>query len=813
MIHLFVFILSLSSITFEILLARIFSITQWNHLSFMVISIALFGFAASGVVLQLIDASQKFPIQRLSSPQAICWYIILYTISLMVVLLTLNRIPLDYFRLTLESVQVGYLVLSFALAALPFFFAGFVLSAAYASVPHQSGTLYFFSMAGSALGAVFPALLLPYWDEGRLIVFAGMAPLSVVQFAVLMSRRKRSSGNRMSFRGKCALLAAGGGLLGVAVFLISPGGKYLVSVQPSPYKALSQTLHLPDAQVAETLTGLHGRVDHVKSRFVRFAPGLSLKFSGRLPGQSTLFKDGDSPIALYHLNFPEDADFAKYTLAYAGHALNPADESVLVIQQNGGLGIACALAAGKKDITVVEQDPNIAGLVQDHYKISVINQNHRAFLAQTPQRFGIIQIENWGSSLPGSAALNQEHFFTVEAITACLKRLTENGVVVIARKLNLPPADVLRLWAAAFESLRTTGAENPERHLAVLRNWDTVVLTISAKPFTATAPIEDFAHHKNFDLVYIPGIRTDTVNRFNIFDQPYHYTAIRRLSEAYRSGSEKDFFASYPLDIRPQNDQRPFQSSFLKWSRFYEFYKSTGSRFDALFISGEMVAAAVLLEAIAITLVLLVLPRMLAKKHDHAPSLMLSVYFLSIGAGFMLVEIYFIKKFIFLFGNPVISFTVVLSGMLVFSGMGGYFSRNWDLLRLKFGLTALVLALVGLLLGLNRLAPWSLNLPDYGRYLFACLLLLPPGILMGIPFPVGMRLMLQNPYGRANAWALNGCASVLATIIAVQIALGMGLPAILACGGLAYAGALIMVMKFNQGSSNGINFRLALGNG
>jgi hypothetical protein len=760
----------------------------------MVISIALFGFAASGVVLQLIDTSQKFPIHKLSSNHAISLCVILYTTSVIVSLLTLNRIPLDYFRLNLETVQIGYLILSYVLAAMPFFFAGFVISVAYASVPQQSGIIYFVSMAGSALGAVVPALLLPFWDEGRLVVFAGMAPLLTVPFAALNSLRDRFSGSRISSRGKYALISLSVCVLGVAVFLITPYGNPLVFIQPSPYKALRQTLQFPDTRVAETLSGLQGRIDHVKSRFVRFAPGLSLKFSGLLPPQSAIFKDGDSPLALYHLNSPKDADFVKHTLSYAGYELNPTDEKVIIIQKDGGLAIPCAIASAKQDIRVIEQDPNIAGLVQRHYKLPVVNQNHRAFLAQSKQRFGIIQIENWGSSLPGSDALTQEHFFTIEAMTTYLRHLTENGVVIIARKLLLPPADMLRLWATAYESLRSIGADKPEEHLAVLRNWDSFVLIVSARPFTDTTLLEAFALHKNFDLVYIPGIQEEMTNRFNIFEHPYHYIEIKHLADAYQAGAEKIFFASYPLDITPQTDQRPFQSSFLKWTRFNEFFKSTGSRFDALFISGEMVAAAVLLEAIAVTLLLLLMPRMLAAKHNRAPAFMETLYFLSIGTGFMLVEIYLIKKFIFLFGNPVISLTVVLSGMLVFSGFGGYFSRNMDHQRLKFGMTALLLTLVGLFLGLDRLAQWGLTLPDCGRYLLAFLLLLPPGILMGLPFPVGMRLLLKSPYGRANAWAVNGCASVLSTIVAVQIALGMGLPAILACAVLAYSGAYIITL-------------------
>ena len=51
-----VFLLSFSSLAFEVLLTRIFSFIQWNHLSFMVISIALFGFAVSGTFLSILES-------------------------------------------------------------------------------------------------------------------------------------------------------------------------------------------------------------------------------------------------------------------------------------------------------------------------------------------------------------------------------------------------------------------------------------------------------------------------------------------------------------------------------------------------------------------------------------------------------------------------------------------------------------------------------------------------------------------------------------------------------------------------------------
>jgi hypothetical protein len=385
MIHLSVFTLSLSSIAFEILLARIFSIGQWNHLSFMVISMALFGFAVSGVVTQLWSMSPNFSLPRLSSDRAISLCSNLYCGSIVMALLTLNRLPLDYFRLTLETVQIGYLLLSYLSAAIPFFFAGFVISAAYASIPQQAGWVYFTSMSGSAVGAVVPALLLPFLDEGALVIFSGMIPLGTVFAVALKNLWNRLRGSRVSSPRTDALPAIAACLLGVAVFLLTPAAGSVVSIRTSPYKALRQTLQFPDARVAQTLTGLHGRIDHVNSRFIRSAPGLSLKFSGRLPDQSIVFKDGDTPVALYHIRSPADSAFAKFTLSYLGYALHPTDEKIdekiLIIQNDGGLGIPCAIASGRPDIQVVTQDPHVAALVCRQYHLPVANQNHRAFLS------------------------------------------------------------------------------------------------------------------------------------------------------------------------------------------------------------------------------------------------------------------------------------------------------------------------------------------------------------------------------------------------------------------------------------------------
>ena len=68
------------------------------------------------------------------------------------------------------------------------------------------------------------------------------------------------------------------------------------------------------------------------------------------------------------------------------------------------------------------------------------------FSRQSDRRFHIIHVEDWGTSLPDTATLTQQYLFTVEAFTAYLSHLTENGLVIISRKLLLPPADSIRLW-------------------------------------------------------------------------------------------------------------------------------------------------------------------------------------------------------------------------------------------------------------------------------------------------------------------------------------------------------------------------------
>ena len=451
-----IFLVSLSTLAFEVLLTRVFSIGQWNHLSFMVISIALFGFAASGTFLSILDGRNKAWSLHLSGPAALATISLLFTFTALFSFLALTAIPLDYFRLPIQPAQSAYLFIAYILLALPFFISGLLITLGYAAVPQKSGLIYFATMSGSACGAVLPAILLPWFGEERLIIASVSLPLVLIPFFEFRPKHMRQSSPAAEFP---HMLRIGLSICGVililsAGLLMSPMGSAIITVAPSPYKALSQILQFPNTTVVESTTGMRGRNERVKTPHIRFAPGISLKYTEALPQQHAIFRDGDNQFVFYNLSSPSDARFAMYTVSFSGYHLisNPAD--ILVIENNGGLAIACAVASGAPNIKIAVKNPHIARAVRHYYRLPVINLNPRAYLAQSDEKFQVIQVEDWGTSVPGSDALNQHHLLSIDAFSQYIKHLTPDGVVVVSRRLLLPPANTVRMWATAYESLK-----------------------------------------------------------------------------------------------------------------------------------------------------------------------------------------------------------------------------------------------------------------------------------------------------------------------------------------------------------------------
>ena len=804
-----VFTVSLTSLCYEVLLTRYFSFSQWNHLSFMVISIVLFGFGAAGSLLSLVESRRPGWAVRALDFRLYRWLLIACAAAVSGSFLAVRQIPLDYFRMPLEGVQVVYLLLTFVLLLIPFFCAGSVISAAFAAAASRSGWIYFASMFGSAVGAVLPALLLPALGEGRIVIGC-----SLLLLVVSLPARPRPQPLPV-LAGRVIPPVAAALLLFAAAALLCWGGG-LLAIQPSPYKLLAQVLQFPDTRITARSNTIRGRLDTVESPHIRFAPGLSLKYAGVLPRADFLIQDGDALFTLYDTDRVQTLRFSRYLHCFAGYLLRPAPENALILQHGGGLSLPCALSADVEEITLLLEHPEAAAVYERRYTVQagesgpgvhVVPGNMRRFLALDPTRYDRIQVESWGPSVPGTASLNQEHLLTVEAFASYLRHLEADGVLILSRRLLLPPSDSLKVFAASFRALQSIGAEDPGRHILMIRGWDSYTLLCSPTPFGSREirALQAFCREMNFDVVFHREMAEEEANRFNSFAEAFHFHEIRALYRALAEERARAYFRDYDLDVCPARDDRPFHSRFSRWTKLGALYRSTGSRLYTLLLSGETVVLAVLGIAAAFGTLLLLLPRLFAprarhKAQERSPwrttrgrsNLRAVLYFLSAGAGFMFVEMAFLQGYTFVFGDPVVAFTVVLAVLLVMSGVGGAVSAGWKLHSLPPLLALLAACLLVLMLLFAPLQRLLLSLPAGG--FVAAALLAAIALMMGVPFPVALRLLASSARHRAFGWAANGVASVVASILAVPLAMSWGISRLLLLAALCYASMLLLLL-------------------
>jgi hypothetical protein len=510
---------------------------------------------------------------------------------------------------------------------------------------------------------------------------------------------------------------------------------------------------------------------------------------------------------LYDLRDERAAAFSRFLHCYAGYSIHRAGgiEKALILQAAGGLSLPCAVSAGVEELTLLVEHPEAAALFREHVAgggmpagsaVRVVAGNLRRLVAGDRQLYDRIQVEAWGPSVPGMASLDQEHLLTVEAFADYLAHLKPEGVLILSRKLLLPPSDMLKIFAAAYAGLQTLGVEDPARHILLIRGWDSYTLLCSPSAFDqgALAELSSFCRRLNFDPVFYRGIRREEVNRFNSFDEAFHYREIQRLYRGLREGREEGYFRGYYLNIAPARDDRPFHSRFTRWLKLGTVFRSTGSRFYTLFLSGETIVLVVLGIAGLLGLLLLLLPSLFPAREvpwpkqegGRARSAAAVLYFLAAGGGFMFVEMAFLQGYTFVFGNPVIAFTVVLAGLLVLSGIGGALSARWSRRSLPPVLIGLVICQIVLFALFGPAEQLLLQASPAAQAFGAFGLLAPIALLLGLPFPVGLRLLVPSARYRASGWAANGVASVLASILAVPLAMTWGISSLLLLAAACY---------------------------
>jgi hypothetical protein len=786
-------LVSATALAYEVLLMRLFSIIQWHHFAYMMISLALLGYGVSGAFLMLLQR----PLLR-HFHSSYLGNLALFGVSSVACFLLAQRIPFNAEEVLWDPWQGVWLLSTYLLLAVPFFFAANAIGLTLVYYRAHLSRIYAADLVGAGLGSVAILVLLFALLPMQVLTVLGLLGIAAALIAV----------RELQQRSIVAWL-----LLPLMAMLLSLPGNWR-TLEISPYKGLSQTLLVRDTrQIAQRSSPL-GLLSVVESPGIplRYAPGLSLNAGTEPPQQLAVFTDGDglSVINRYRGDPQTLAYLDQLTSALPYHLRWIQRE--LILGAGGGADVLQALYHEVEHIDAVELNPQFARLLTNDYAdfaghlyetpgVTLHVAEARSFVNTSAGDYDLIQVsllDSYTASASGQYALSENHLYTTEALGEFLRKLAVDGFLSITRWIKLPPRDTLKLFVTAIDALRASGIEDPGQRLILIRGWQTSTLLIKNGAISA-ADIERlraFCTARSFDVAWYPGIAPGDSNRYNRLRHAwFHEAAVALLGE-----QRGRFLDDYKFNLLPASDDRPHFFHFFKWRTLKEVLELREQGGAALADAGYLVLVATLVQAILASLLLILLPIWVYQRrfgqgsHSVNPFIVVG-YFLLLGLAFLFIEIAFIQKFLLFLHHPLYAISVVLCSFLVFSGLGSAWlgrvapvNRDKQLIRAVTGIVVLgtlYLMSMGPLLG--QLAA----LPDAARILICAALIAPLAFCMGMPLPLGLaRLADHAPDLIPWAWAINGCASVISAVLATLLAIHLGFSTVISMALALYALAL-----------------------
>lgn len=763
-----------ASLAYEIILMRLFSIIQWHHFAYMIISLALLGYGVSGVTLALLR--ERF-IKRFD--WAFPGSVLLFGMTSSLCFWLAQRLPFNAAEVFWAPSQVVYLFILYILLALPFFFAATAIGLALYQFRTQVSGIYAADLLGAGLGSLLAvALLFLTFPEKALVL------LSIIGIAAALP---------MCFTTHRSRLCIGGGIAAVVLLLLAP--QSWKELHMSPYKELRQLLRIPGTNIIDRFSSPTGYTTVVESRItpLRHAPGQSLNATSEPPAQYAIFTDADNMTALTHYDGSHEsiAYLDQTTSALPYHLRKP--DHLLVLGAGAGSDLLQARYFGVNAIDAVELNGKLLRYIRgkfDAFSGHIFSADNihmhigeaRGHVAAAGQNFDLIQIallDAYGASSAGLYALSENYLYTVEALQEYIQHLNPDGFLAITRWVKMPPRDSLKLFATAVDALKSNGNQHAERHLLLIRGWQTSTLLVKKGMITPAeiAALKTFCEERSFDIDYYPGITEAETNRYNILPESYYYRGTLALL-----GTEREnYLHNYKFDIHPATDNQPYFFQFFKWTTLPEIVSLYGRGGVSLLESGYILLVAAFVQALIACGLFIGIPLRLWKSRlgfsvPAKISWPIQGYFFCLGLAFLFVEIAFMQKFILFLHHPVYSVAVVLSAFLISAGSGSFVSQRFIArygLYAPFAVTA-VLALLYLAM-LKGLTAILLHQPTFVNFTVSVLLTAPLGFFMGMPFPAGLTLVNRiDPALIPWAWGINGFASVISAILATLIAIHWG---------------------------------------
>lgn len=791
-----VFVLSCGLLGFEIGLMRILLYASWHHFAFLVISVVLLGFGASGTILTFLRH------RLLPRREGTLHILILATAIAMPISVYLAQyVPVEAHVVpALLGKQVCLWILYWMLLTIPFILGASGIGLALMTAGRYLPIVYAANLAGSALGAIGATVAMsmaPSEWFGVLmggVTLLGMAPLKP-------ERRRRRFG----------LMAAC--LLGAVLWVryIPP----VIRVDPFKYQTYLDRLRA-DGRVTPLarVYGPRATIEAYEGEAFHELPFLSV--GAAPPPMTAIVMDGHWATSVLQVANVGDAEVMDRTLMATPYALPDARRHVLLLGEAGGANIWLAARNQATDIHVVQPNQSLiellrgplrdyGGRVFDLPGVEIHPTEPRHFVEHSTSRFDLIQLvtmESWAAASGGMEGLNQDNLMTVEGMTACLRRLSTQGILFVCRGIQLPPRDNAKLLATFIASLRRIGVAHPEHHIAIVRDYLGICTMVRPRPWSQEEidTLRRLCVQRSLTPVYFTGIRPDELNHPDMLPGPpgasgdwlYHVTT------SLFSDKASDFFEAWPFDVRPSTDDRPFFTNFGKLSSIDTFRNLYG---DLWMTQTELALLFVLTAMAIITVVgamLTVLPLFLVQDIRQARGLnTTALYFIAIGLAYLMLEITMLSRLTHLLGDPIQAGAATIAGFLLFSGLGSMTAQRLETgsvgtvrrLILALVLTGILEAwLVGQITGLA--GGWS----PMWRFVAAILVISPMGFLMGFPMPTALaRVERQMPALVPWAWGVNGFASVLASPLAIAIGMTWGFRAAGAAALGCYLAAAVLI--------------------
>ncbi|MBV8570663.1 MAG: hypothetical protein JO319_08620 [Acidobacteriaceae bacterium] len=751
---------SMATLLLELTLTRLFSVIYFYHFAFLAISIALFGLGAGGVFSYVVAGWPGRFFEKIG---------ILASLNAVAIVACLSFLLSRTGEMDTPALMIAYFV-----AAIPFVLSGTVVSLVIADTIGRINRTYFFDLIGAAGGC---ALLVPLLDRlGAPNTILVSAVLFAVSSAIWFHLAR-------SPRGRVAAVMLG--LLLVA--LMTYNGKYpVIDVK------FAKGQQLKDEEFV--------RWNSFSRIALKPEPGTGFK---------SVVIDADAATGVAPFNFDRLTAKERFDLAYHGpgipYLLRPGAKT-LIIGPGGGWDVSRALASGSKDITGVEINPIIARVIMrerfpgySNYlyfrpEVKIVVEDGRSFVRRSRDHYQVLQatlVDTWASTAAGAFALSENNLYTTNAFVDYLSHLTPDGVMAFTRWGFAPPRESLRIVSLAISALEQLGQHDPAANIAVLREdaskihaWgaqDTIL--ISRNPFTASdvERIRAAAATAKIQVIYLPG---------TVLPSPFR--------DLLLAPDPSRFYNAYPFDVRPVSDDRPFFFYTVQPRDLWQFVMHASHATadykvnTALPVLFGLVAISIVATIIIMALPPLLLGHRLPRERGIIKALL---FFLCIGAAYILIQVALIQKFVLFLGHPTYALTVIVFSMLLSSGLGSLVSKQAarnDTRRLSIILLGIAAGTVLLSFIITPVTEGGVALPFTLKVVVSVAMIIPVGFFMGMPFPTGLALLERvAPTSVRWAWAVNAASSVLGSAAAMFLAIYCGLQLTLVIGGLLYFGALL----------------------